>query len=164
MILEIDDWKFEVDAEYTRQYNGTIEQCQCCYDRNFYSAIDLKYPQLRPFLLQFGVDVVHPEEIFSIEQEEDPIDYIAYYTVKGKILQLGGYEIDVGHAHILPQYRNEVMLPNPDCDKDDPESYFVLSVMDIALPWVLDEPMPKGLPPIKTWLDKFIDKLFRRKQ
>ena len=109
------------------------------------------------------MDVVRPEEIFSVEQEEEPVDYISWYTVKGKILQLGGYEIDIGPIHILPQHRNEVSLPNPDCDKDDPDSWFVLSVMNIALPWVLDEPMPKGLPPVKTWFYRVLEKVFRKR-
>lgn len=163
MLLEIDDWKFDVDVEYTRKYNQTIEQCQYVYDRNYYTAVDQVIPALRSFLAQFGVDAARPEEIFSVEQEEEPVDYISWYTVKGKILQLGGYEIDIGPVHIIPRQRNEVMLPNPDCDKDDPDSWFVLSVLDIALPWVLDEPMPKSLPPAKTWLDKLLDRILRRK-
>ena len=163
MIIEIDDWKFDVDRDYTRRYNQAIEQCQCPYDRNYYAAVDQVFPELRSFLARFAVDVVRPEEIFSVEQEEDPVDYISWYTVKGKILRLGGYEIDIGPIHILPQQRNEVSLPNPDCDKDDPDSWFVLSVMDIALPWVLDEPMPKGLPPVKAWLVRLLDRVFKRK-
>lgn len=162
MIIEIDDWKFDVDMEYTRRYNQTIEQCQCPNDRNYYAAVDQVFPELRSFLARFGVDVVRPEEIFSVEQEDEPVNYISWYTVKGKILQLGGYEIDIGPVHILPQHRNEVSLPNPDCDKDDPNSWFVLSVMDIWLPLVLDEPMPKGLPPVKTWFDRILEKVFRR--
>ena len=65
----------------------------------------------RHFVPQFGVDAARPEEIFSVEQEEEPVDYISWYTVKGKILQLGGYEIDIGPVHIIPRQRNEVMLP-----------------------------------------------------
>lgn len=165
MIIQVDDWQFDVDVDYTRKYNQTIAQCQCSYDRNYYAAVDKLFPEVRSFLAQFGVDVTHPEEIFSVDQDDEPINYMSWYTVKGKILQLGGYEIDIGPVHILPQHRNEVMLPNPDCDKDDPESYFVLSFLDINLPWVLDEPMPKAQPARKAhnWVDKFLDKILKRK-
>lgn len=142
MLLKIDEWQFQVDIDRSRAYNSSLPKCDCADCRNFYAAIDERYPELRPFLERFGIDVERPEELWCMEDRKEPLVYQSYYTVNGKIQKLGNYEIDAGHAHILPMRRDQVALPNPDCDRDDPDGYFVLSVMDIMLPWVLDEPMP----------------------
>ena len=52
MILQIDDWKFDIDMERTMEYSAkeAAEHCDCAYCRNFYAAVDEHCSDLRPFL------------------------------------------------------------------------------------------------------------------
>ena len=59
MIIKIDAWKFDVDLNATMAYSAqeAMDHCTCGYCRNFYASVDIVYPNLRPFLAEFGVHI-----------------------------------------------------------------------------------------------------------
>lgn len=134
MVIQIHDWKFEVDMTTTMEYSAkeAADHCDCAYCRNFYAAIDGTYPQMRPFLAQFGIDMEAPEELFPI----DPVVCVAYYRAYGRVLEAGTAEITVDGQEILPLQ-----------SKGRKKTYFELCVGPMELPWVLDEPMDEVVSP-----------------
>ena len=141
MILQIDGWKFQVFSVATRKYYAKeyAEHCSCAYCRNFYAAVDGKYPQLRGFLDRFGVHVEAPDEMISFR----PTLCSNYYSVCGEILERGEEPIELGGITVEPMAWEEAMT-----DTDlDPCFFLYVSTMD--LPWVLDEPMEKAVSSAK---------------
>lgn len=135
--IEIDDWKFSVDIEKTKEYYKTHSLCECAYCRNFYSQIDEKLPELKKFLSEFGVDVSRPDENSSVELETS-IDYLSVdYTVCGEIIEVGKYEIDIYDNLFLSIVVNDDCV----CPNEQTGKYFTFTVFQIVLPWVLDEPL-----------------------
>ena len=134
MILEIEDWKFDIDMERTMAYsaNEAAEHCDCAYCRNFYAAVDSTFPSLRPILAKFGIDVEAPDELmpFTATNME------TYYAVSGKIVQYGKGSIPCDGLNIYPE-PPEVSLVNTAC----PRPAFFIHVGCFDLPWVLDEPL-----------------------
>lgn len=63
MILELDDWQFELDVETTRLYSEqeVAVHCDCGYCRNYYACVAETFSGLRPFLGQFGLNIKAPE-------------------------------------------------------------------------------------------------------
>ena len=157
MILQIDDWVFDIDMATTMEYTSSelSEHCDCAYCRNFYAAVDNTYPQLRPFLAQFGVEVEAPDELmpFTATLVEN------WYAVSGTILQKGLQPIVVDGTKVLPLNADEALM-NTAC----PKPFFVLSVGTMDLPWVLDEPMEDVASPANepSFLKKMWNKLLNR--
>ena len=62
MILQYGDWRFLVDVEATKERTArySYEHCQCGYCKNFYDAVDIAHPHLRPAMEQFGVHLEGP--------------------------------------------------------------------------------------------------------
>lgn len=149
--IEIDDWKFSVDIEKTKEYYKTHSLCECAYCRNFYSQIDEKLPKLKEFLEEFGVDISKPDEISSFTYENE-IDYsTVYYTVCGEIIEDSKYEIDIyDNLFLSIVVHDDTAPPN-----EQTGQYFTFSVFQIRLPWVLDEPLN---PTVK---ERFFDKIRR---
>ena len=127
------------------------EHCDCAYCRNFYAAVDDAYPQLRPLLAQFGIDVEAPEEMFNPSVFADCLDYMPTYMVYGKILKAGQYEMAAGSASIVGR-------------EEDGESYFLLDCYEVLLPWVLDEPIEDVISPANepSFLKKMWDRLLEK--
>ena len=150
MILQIDDWEFDIDMTRTMEYSAAeaAEHCTCASCRNFYAAVDVCYPNLRPFLAQFGLDIEAPEELFPYDIADKMI-YEGNYWVCGSVLRFGKNSIHVGNVGILPTVnRGEAQG-------------FVLSVSRIILPWMLDEPMKDTVSPANepSFLRKMWDRL-----
>ena len=157
MIIEIDGWKFDVDITATMEYSAkeAAEHCDCGYCRNFYASVDREYPDLRPFLTQFGVDIEAPDELLPYDFPGE-MDYDGYYAVCGWILTAGKEPIRIGNAEIRPERCNDLHL-NSGC----PEPRFFLNLTGITLPWVLDEPMEDVISPANepSFLKKMWDRL-----
>lgn len=134
--LKKDDYVFSVDVEQTEKYYETHSLCDCVYCRNYYAQIKDKLPKLSDFLSEFGVDISKPDEISSIEMA-DSIDYISVdYTVCGTIESMGNYESDIyDNLFLSIVITDGFASPNEQTGK-----YFTISVMNMELPWVLDEP------------------------
>ena len=162
MILQIDDWKFEIDMERTMAYSAgeAAEHCDCAYCRNFYATVDAECPDLRPFLAQFGLDIEAPEEMMPYDFQEEML-YDGFYAVCGRILQSGKAPFDVADVQILPHRYNDLHI-NTGCK----EPCFFLNVSGILLPWVLEEPMADVVSPANepSFLKKMWDKLLSKLQ
>ena len=156
MHICIDDWVFAVDMTTTMAYSAgeAEEHCSCAYCRNFYTAIDSVYPQLRPFLTRFGLDVEAPDALIPYEP---PTQQVAYYGVAGKILQIGSKPLSAGKLLIYPETA-EVAQVNTFLS----EPHFFLRTDMMQLLWVLDEPMEDVISPanepsfLKSSIDKFL--------
>lgn len=134
MIITIDEWVFDVDITATMEYSAqeAQEHCTCAYCRNFYAAVETYYPNLRPFLALFGLDIEAPDRMSPIGYSVKEICYDPEYYVLGRILHMGKYEFSVGPANIcVPDWEGEV----------NGHPAFSLNVFEVLLPWVLDEPL-----------------------
>lgn len=153
MHLQIDDWLFDVDMVRTMEYssNEAADHCTCAYCRNFYAAVDAAYPQLRPFLAQFGVDVEAPEELECFDAQ-GWVRYVGSYAVIGRIQRFGKKPFLVGNAEIQPTINREFDLEEP---------YFVLDLDGLELRWELDEPFKEVISPANepSFLKKMWDRL-----
>lgn len=149
MILRIDDWEFDIDITQTMAYSAAeaAEHCDCAYCRNFYASVDAYYPQLRPFLGQFGLNIEAPEELFPYDIADQMI-YEGSYRVFGSILRFGESTIPVGDVDILPAVNEE-----------DTQG-FILDFRQVTLPWELDEPMTDTLSPAND--PSFLNKMWAR--
>lgn len=137
MILTIDDWKFQIYSVATRKYYARelAEHCTCATCRNFYTAVDQTYPELRGFLRKFGVEVEAPDEMMAYT----PTLCANYYAVCGTILERGQGSIQVGDTLVTPMTQEEAMA-----NTWLSEPLFFLSVDTMRLPWVLKEPPAEG--------------------
>lgn len=122
---------FCVDKEATQKYYEKVSLCDCANCRNFYQQICGLFPELEMFLSEFGVDIAKPDEIFSYEVKEE-INYIPVYTVTGHIETEGKCEINAGEF--------KVVIENGYIPNEQTEDYFLITVYDMYLPWVLEEP------------------------
>ena len=140
MILTIDDWVFEVDVTATMAYSGqeAQEHCTCVYCRNFYAAVDSVYPNLRPFLAEFGVHIEAPDELVPYE----PPLMEGFYTVCGKVLQFGSKPACIDGLSICVADPEDLHV-NVFC----PTPYFVLNTGFMELPWVLEEQIEDVVSP-----------------
>lgn len=159
--IQKDEYVFSVEVEKTQEYYKTHSVCDCVCCRNYCVQIKNKFPKLNAFLSEFGVDISKPDEIMSVEME-NYIDYIHVdYTVCGKVKAMGEYEIDIYDDLFL-----SVVITNGFASLNEQNGeYFTISVMQITLPWALDEPFPKpimgkGKAALKTI--KSFKKLFKK--
>lgn len=153
--IQKDEYVFSVDIEKTQEYYKTHSICNCVCCRNYYAQVKKRLPKLNDFLSEFGVDITKPDEIMSVEMDHY-IDYVNVdYTVCGKIQSMGEYEIDLyDNLFLSIIITNGFASPN-----EQSGEYFTISVMQIQLPWVLDEPFPKPIE--KKKLKRFL-KLFNK--
>lgn len=158
--IQKDEYIFSVDIEKTKEYYKTHSICDCACCRNYYTQIKNKFPKLNVFLSEFGIDISKPDEIASIEMD-DYIDYLNVdYTVCGTIESMGKYEIDIYDDLFLSiVITNGFASPN-----EQTGEYFTISVMQICLPWVLNEPFPKPITKKLFLKTKKFWKLFKLKK
>ena len=141
MILKFGDWKFRVDVEATKERTRkySYEHCQCGYCKNFYDAIDVAYPELRPVMEHFGVNLEGPCELMPFE----PTLMLACYRVDGQILQWGKAHLSVKGVTILPEAGDE--------------NTFLLWVGEVQLPWLQEEPVEEVVSPAN--LPEFLERM-----
>jgi len=141
LILKIGDWRFQVDVEATseRTRKYSYEHCQCGYCKNFYDAIDIAHPELRPVMEQFGVHLEGPSELMPFE----PTLMLACYRVDGQILQWGRSTLSVRGVQILPESG----------DQDT----FLLWVGELRLPWLQKEAVEDVVSPAN--LPEFMERM-----
>ena len=157
MIIQKQDCKMEIDLEKTKEYYQIHSLCDCPCCRNFYAQAKSVLPLLDGFLSELGIDITRPDELGSVELEEK-IQYIfASYTVCGRILEYDKYEIDLWNNELfLNIVIGDSYIPN-----EQKEDHFVVTVYNINLPWILDEPFPETIPTRNRFGDK-IKKLFSK--
>lgn len=159
MIVETGGWRFSVDIPATMDYSSkeAAAHCDCGYCRNFYAAVDAAYPNLRPFLAQFGIDIEAPDELMPYDMDEE-MWYAGVYAVSGKILDAGEKAIAVDGVEVYPEAGNGWHIHH-EC----PEPCFFLEVEMLRLPWVLEEPMKEVVSTANTpsFLRRMWDRLLK---
>jgi len=131
MLLQIDDWVFDVDVDATRQRSAleSADHCFCKNCQNFYIAFGTFCSKLGPFLDRFGLFWDAPDCMSAVEYTLERVDYDPAYYVFGAILQWGTKPLTVGNIRIQPEFTPEFL---------DGSHCFVLAVQSLALPWLLD--------------------------
>ena len=155
--IQKDEYVFSVDVEKTQEYYKTHSICDCVCCRNYYAQIKNILPKLNDFLSEFGVDISRPDEIMSFEID-DEIDYSVDYTVCGNVQSMGQYEIDIYDDLFL----SIVITDGFSSPNEQTGEYFTISIMDIRLPWVLEEPFPKPITEKAVSKIKKFWKLFKK--
>ena len=137
--IQKDEYIFEVDVVKTIEYYKTHSLCECESCENFYAQIKGKFPKLESFLADFGVDITKPDECMSVELD-NTIQYIGIdYTVCGKVVTMGQYEIDIQDDLFF----NLVITNGFASPNEQTGDYFTISISNVfELPWVLDKPFP----------------------
>ena len=161
--IQKNDFTFNIDIEKTKEYYETHSLCDCVCCKNYYAQIKEKLPKLTEFLEEFGADISKPDEAISIEMK-DYIDYLNVdYTICGSIQTIGKSEIVINDNLVL----NLEMIDGFSSPNEQAGEYFTISVLNIKLPWVLDEPFPQKTPFKEydnTKPKNFPRKIFRRKK
>ena len=141
MIIRKNNYTLDIDLEASRAYSLSHSLCDCPECRNFYAQAREKLPKLAAFLDEMSISIDRPDEMGSCA-EDGKIDYhFVAYTIPGKILETGGYEIDLFDGGLyLNIVINGEYIPN---ELKTPD-YFTLSIYNISLPWVLDESFPEN--------------------
>jgi hypothetical protein len=152
MKIRFEDWVFDVDLSATMNYYAqeVSEHCTCGYCRNFYAAVDDRYPNLRSFLAEFGVHIEAPDELCLYE----PTIMDGYYAVCGEIIHHGRQPICIDGLSIVAEAGD--LNVNSGC----PAPVFFLHTGFIELPWVLDEPQEEVLSTAN--LPDFFDRIVCR--
>ena len=153
MFIRIDDWKFHAFSVSNRRFyaDQLSDHCDCAWCRNFYRAVDSAYPDLRPFLDQFGILMDAPTEILAFS----PTLCTCYYAVCGDILEQGSEDIIINGITISPLTKEEALVHT---EMEGP--VYFLQVGTLSLPWVLDESMELADSPAKG--KNMIQRLLRR--
>lgn len=143
MILKLADWRFRVDIEATREQTAknASDHCECAYCRNYYEAVDIAHPKLRPFLAEFGINIAGPSELMPFE----PTLMLACYRVRGEIVQWGQTELFMDGIPIIPETADN--------------GTFLLWVGELEVPWIQDEAVedvisPANLPEFMEWMQE----------
>ena len=156
MILQIEDWKFDIDLQRTMEYSSqeAADHCDCAYCRNFYTAVDKVCRYLRPFLAQFGLDVEAPDVLYPYDID-GKMFYEGEYLVFGSIIERGKHAITVGSAYVEPMEKST---------HEHDAAHFVLSLENLEIPWELDEPLEDVISTANepSFIQKMWDRLLTR--
>lgn len=157
MDIQVCDWQFDVDIALNMEIssNQAAEHCLCGYCRNYYQAIDQVCPSLRTFLARFGVDIEGPDELSPFE----PTIYEVSYIVNGRILKSSEHHLYVDGIPV-----KVLTSKQADMDTVRPESYFVLVIGLVELPWLIDEDPSQVISPANegSYLQRMERKLLNR--
>ena len=153
-IIKKDEYVFNTHIEKTQKYYETHSVCDCAYCRNYYIQAKNKLPKLAAFLTEFGIDISKPDEIFSVESDGDILYINVDYTVSGSIEAMGESETSIyDNCFVSIIFTDGFASPN-----EQSGEYFTISVMQIQLPWVLDEPLVEPVKKklaIKSFFEKY---------
>ena len=144
MVLQINDWVFQIDPERTHEHSSFVssEHCTCSYCENYYRTAALVYPNLKGFLAKFGLLADAPSEMYPIE----PTLYLVGYRVFGKILTYG----------VAPMMIDGVPVTAEPVD----DVHFMLELGEMPLPWVLSEDPNEVISPANE--PEFLEKMYRK--
>lgn len=154
MIIKKQNYVLDIDFDATKRYSATHNLCDCADDRNFYVQSREKFSKLTEFLEELGLLIDRPDEIGSLTYNNE-VDYLFIsYTVVGKILEADKYEFDMFDGDIfLNIVIDNWYVPN----EQTTDEYFTVTVYNVKLPWVLNEPFPDDETPIKSFIQKLKD-------
>ncbi len=150
MIIQKQNCKMDIDVEQTKAYYASHSLCDCPSCRNYYAQVKDRFPLLDEFLLELGVSIDRPDQLSSVESDKETQYLFASYTVCGKILELDKHEIDLNDGNLfLSIVIDDSCIPN-----DQKTDYFAVTVYNIVLPWVLNEPLTGTFPTKKRFFDR----------
>ena len=154
MIIKKQNAILDIDLDATKKYSATHNLCDCADDRNFYVQSREKFPKLTEFLEELGLLIDRPDEIGSVTYNNEVEYLFISYTVVGKILEFDKYEIDMFDGDLfLNIVIDNWYVPN----EQTTDEYFTVTVYNVTLPWVLDEPFPDDETPTKSFIQKLKD-------
>ena len=155
MITEIkkSGFVFSVDKEKTSEYYAKHTLCDCNGCQNFYKQIKGLFPELEEFISQFGVDITKPDEMSWYDINKS-IGYTPYYTVTGKIEKMGTNELAFENINVAFHQSD---TPCNDIPNEQTESYFIIEIPTVDLPWILDTPFPSA-PVKKGFIMRLLNK------
>ena len=159
MILRKHGYVLDVDLKETRRYSREHGLCCCEEDKNLYVQIRDKFPKLAAFLAELGLLIERPDETAPCDDDADNIDYhFVSYTVIGDILEADKYELELLDGDTpLRIVIDHQYVPN----EQKTDRYFTVTVYNISLPWVMDEPLQEeDVQPLTLW--QKIQRLFRK--
>ena len=109
---------------------------------------------MRPTLAQFGLHIEAPDELMPYDIQ-DWLCYEGKYLVFGRIIEKGKDRISVDNGYIFPIETAEFEVDGP---------YFALSLEELTLSWVLDEPLRDVLSPANepSFLKRMWNRLLER--
>ena len=155
MLITINDWVLDVDLDRNMSFSAAqaTEHCTCGYCRNFYETLDGEYPSLKPFLKQFGMNSLTPEELSPVE----PTLCIVSYCISGTVVTRGIYPLDSGEVVFSVTTDAENPLYEPSFGKP----FFVLTTGLLELPWVLEEDMDEVISPANEpeYMERMMNRL-----
>lgn len=111
----------------------------CAYCRNYYETVDTAYPNLRPFLEQFGVNIEGPSELMPFE----PTLLLACYRVQGNIVSWGQSALSVNGIPVVAEASED--------------GTFLLWVGEMELPWIQAEPVEDVISPAN--MPEFLERM-----
>jgi len=157
LLIQLGDWELDVDVKTNMSFSVAQAQdnCRCAYCCNYYGAVDSAYPNLRPFLMEYGVDINGPDELSPFE----PTIYEAVYIINGIILKKGTNNIRVDGIPVI--IRDSA---DSDMETERPLPYFTFTVGLMELPWIMDEPMDEVVSPAneEAYMQRMWKKLLLR--
>jgi hypothetical protein len=169
MKLKSNGWNFLFDKEATERYYQALNDqlCDCAMCRNFYLNADKIPAELRVFLEQFGIDVAKPIEQWSnmADKENMCVNHTLYYSVEGHATSQDGYEIDIGPISILiesPKEDDAVKSPENSPNVEISEPYFVFTVFNLWLPWVIEDSIDDCYPEKKSFFKALFSSIKRK--
>lgn len=141
MVIELDDWRFQVDKQATweRTSNNALDHCECGYCKNYYDTVEMMYPELSVLLGEFGVNMMGPSELMPFE----PTLMLACYRVQGEILVWGNRQLCFGDVRIMPE--------------TGADGTFLLWVGEMELPWIQNENAEDVVSPAN--LPEFLERM-----
>ena len=139
MLLQIEDWIFEIDIEKTQRHSSAeaAENCRCAMCRNFCRGLDGDYAGLKEKLSSFGICAEAPEKMNPMVFCEEQILYDPMYYVFGRIVQKGNGPFLAGFVSVYPSDQGEML---------DGSAVFRLQIDGVTCPWMLEEPFTGGIP------------------
>jgi predicted glycosyltransferase involved in capsule biosynthesis len=139
MQMQINEYWVAIDRNKTIDYYTRNTMCDCFACRNYSCLVKDSYPELDSFLLQFGVDILRPDENFwwVADHKKKTVCYNPVYTVNGQI-EFIELKIHEKNYNIMI---NSAYFPNKNT-----EPYFAINIMDLIMPWTLDEPFEETFP------------------
>lgn len=161
MIVRKHGFILDVDMEETARYSRTHSLCDCNEDRNLYAQARETFPKLTELLAQVGLLIDRPDETGSVAMD-GYIDYLfVSYTVIGEILESDKYELELSDGGLtLKVVIDYSYIPNEQKTK----RLFTVTVYNIDLPWVLNEPFPAYDAPVRaSAFFRRIKEYFRKK-
>lgn len=141
MEIRVQDWIFQIDPEmtYLHTSQNAEDHCNCGYCRNYYDCVDMVYPELRSFLMQYGVVLEGPSELLPFE----PTRILACYKVYGTVIQWGSSALYAGSVTIS-------------IETDDNGTFFIWAG-EMYLPWCQEEAEEDVVSPAN--LPEFLERM-----